>query len=222
MATRTEAPPTRELRTQHRTIERALGVLSLLVRRAESAGEIDTAGLRACLDFLRLYADKLHHADEEALLFPLLKRRLPASEQALLLAIEREHEEARKLTVAMRDALPMLENGVPEAIRPFAHAARQYLALIRQHINKEDYGLFAVADKILTPRDRTRLTRDAMLARAATFEGRSRDVLEAGVDALVAAWGTKREQRAAARPPRPPKVPGRKPGRPRKNPQIAV
>lgn len=216
MATRMEAPPTEELRRQHRTIELGLGVLSRLVREAESAAGVNSAGLRACLDFLRLYADKLHHADEEELLFPALRRRVSGEALALLEGVEREHEEGRKLTATMYELLPAAEGGSEQGIRRFVHAARQYMALILQHISKEDHVLFTIADRLLTARDRAKLTGASLAQRASTFEGRSREALEASAQRLCATWGTKRQRRAAERKPKAPKVTGRKRGRPRK------
>jgi hemerythrin-like domain-containing protein len=216
MTTRTNVPPTAELRRQHRTIEVGMGVFARLVREAEGGAGVDGAGLRACLDFLRLYADKLHHIDEEELLFPILRRRMTAEGLLVLDGVEREHEEGRRLMATMYELLPAAEGGSEQGVRRFVHTARQYMALLLQHISKEDHLLFSIADRALTVRDRAKLTGAALAQRASMFEGRSREALEASLQRICATWGTKRQRRAAERKPKAPKVPGRKRGRPRK------
>jgi hemerythrin-like domain-containing protein len=61
-----------------------------------------------------------------------------------------EHEQGRAFTRAMRDAARRLEGGDAEARRQVVSSARGYVALLRDHIAKEDEMLFPMADEILS------------------------------------------------------------------------
>jgi len=62
------------LEEEHKLILRMLKALSTLQPRIEK-GEIDHDTLTSVVDFFRNYADKFHHAKEEAQLFPTLEKR---------------------------------------------------------------------------------------------------------------------------------------------------
>jgi hemerythrin-like domain-containing protein len=60
-----------------------------------------------------------------------------------------EHEEGRSLTRAMREAAERLQAGQPQAKDQLVSSALGYVALLRQHIAKEDRMLFPMADEVL-------------------------------------------------------------------------
>ena len=60
-----------------------------------------------------------------------------------------EHEEARRLTQKMRQALERLQASDDLACNELIQNAQAYIKLLRQHIYKEDNILFPMADKVL-------------------------------------------------------------------------
>ncbi len=57
--------------------------------------------------------------------------------------------QARQITAALRSAAQNLEAGDVGARPDVAHHARDYAALLRQHILKEDTILFPAADRVI-------------------------------------------------------------------------
>ncbi len=68
-----------------------------------------------------------------------------------------EHELGRARVSAMREAVAGAQAGDAAAVRRFAEHARAYIALLRNHIEKEDHCLFTMADQALDEADQNRL-----------------------------------------------------------------
>ncbi len=71
-----------------------------------------------------------------------------------------EHETGRAEIRAMDEALGRYRAGDSAALSDLAGAARRYIALLRQHIAKEDQVLFQMADRVLSPEEQVQLTAD--------------------------------------------------------------
>jgi hemerythrin-like domain-containing protein len=131
--------PTDVLRHEHVQILRALEALERAAARL-AAGEALPAGWwDELLDWLRDFADLNHHAKEEQALFPaMVKAGVPVEGGPVDVMLE-EHERGRALIAAMRAGEPATRAG----------AARRYVALLREHIDKENGVLFPLAEAVL-------------------------------------------------------------------------
>ena len=138
--------PIEALMEDHRLIEQVLGALE-----AASDQHLPSAFYETTLAFLGRFADDHHHAKEEAILFPLLERRGLPAEEGPTSVMREEHELGRTLLRKMADAL-----GADDRDALHRHV-REYVALLRDHIRKEDEILFQVADMVLTPQDKALL-----------------------------------------------------------------
>lgn len=143
------ATPTAILREQHRNILKVADILEEVLGNEPEPGAFDYAALDLCIDFIRLYADALHHGKEEALLFPELEARgLPHTSGPIAVMLQ-EHEQGRAYAKAMRDALQPARDGDRDAARRLLNAGLGYVDLIRAHILKEDNVLFNMADQMI-------------------------------------------------------------------------
>jgi hemerythrin-like domain-containing protein len=142
---------------EHRVIERVLSCLERMAELSEQGQPIDAEAANQAFDFIRTFADNCHHAKEEDLLFPLMEQkgfsRVHGPTGVMLL----EHEQGRQLVRAMSDAVTKYSDGAAYAAREFATAARAFVALLRQHIQKEDHCLFSMADQAFTPSEQQSL-----------------------------------------------------------------
>lgn len=143
--------PTSILRDEHRIIEQVLNCLERMAELAEQGQPLDAEAANQAIDFIRTFADQCHHAKEEDLLFPLLEQKGFSRAQGPTGVMLYEHEQGRLLVRAMSEAVTKSAGGASLAAREFAIAARAYVALLRQHIQKEDHCLFAMADQAFTP-----------------------------------------------------------------------
>jgi hemerythrin-like domain-containing protein len=153
---------TTDLRTEHVAVLRMLDVLHVLGERAAAGcANDDAADIAECIDFLRGFVDRCHHAKEEELLFPAMRgdAQLDPAEEHMIGRLLADHAEAR-------EAVARLEAG------EVAPAIERYETIVRPHIMLEENACFDIADRRLPPETQRRL--------AEGYESVERDVLGAG------------------------------------------
>jgi hemerythrin-like domain-containing protein len=132
--------PTDVLRDEHRVILRALELVERAIAPAD--GPVADLWWTDLVAWLRAFADENHHAKEEQALFPaLVKAGVPVEGGPVGVMLD-EHAQGRALVAAMA--------GARGAAR--VAAARQYIALLRAHIDKENDVLFPLADAVVDER----------------------------------------------------------------------
>ncbi len=134
-----------DLMNEHEAI---LSALQILERMAATGGKITPATQKDILDFigfLKEFADKCHHGKEEGLLFPAMIGAGVPDRGGPIGVMVGEHEQGRQLIRDMEDSI----SGQPDRDK-FAQAAGEYIALLRNHIRKENMVLFPMAERVLT------------------------------------------------------------------------
>jgi hemerythrin-like domain-containing protein len=95
--------PTQIMQTEHRNIETVVRALGTVAAAIEKGQQADVALLATAAEFLRVYADKLHHSKEEALFFPMLVKRGAPPQGCPIGGLNHEHEKGRVLVRALAD-----------------------------------------------------------------------------------------------------------------------
>lgn len=129
--------PTEILSTEHRIVRSAIALLLAMARAAERGRTLPLDGIRELVGFFRHYADDLHHAKEEELVFTALAEiGLPLGAGPIGTA-RHDHATARTL-------LGVLEQRVAERFDPsaFARDARRYATQMRANIEHEERAVF--------------------------------------------------------------------------------
>lgn len=145
------------LRDEHYVILDWLGRLEVAAARLESGDTLPEGLWTGLLDWFRSFADDRHHAKEENALFPaMIKAGIPARGGPVDVMLE-DHGECRALLATMAAS--------PPAAR--AAAARRYVRLLREHIDKEHEILFPLADAVLDAAAQAALLREFVQADAA-------------------------------------------------------
>jgi hemerythrin-like domain-containing protein len=171
--------PTQTLREEHRVILRALELLEAGTGRLDAGRALPAGWWERLLGWLGAFADRNHHAKEEEHLFPALTEAgVPAAGGPVGVMLE-EHTEGRALIRLMGEG----SGGQGRA------AARRYVRLLRDHIDKENGVLFPLAEAVLDARGQGRLASafekvEADLGRAGSCEHAEREI-----EALAAALG---------------------------------
>ncbi len=149
--------PTRILSDEHRVIEQVLSSLERMAAEFRAAGRVESEPALRAVEFFRTFADACHHAKEESLLFPAFEAAgYPRAGGPTGVMLE-EHEQGRAAVRAMAQSIEAASRGVPEALRAFLESASTYIALLRQHILKEDTCLFPMAEEALGAEEKRRL-----------------------------------------------------------------
>jgi len=171
--------PTDTLREEHRVILRAIVLLEVAAGRLTEGRPLPGGWWEKLLDWLRTFADRNHHGKEETYLFPALAQAgVPAAGGPVGVMLE-EHTEGRALIQAMAHRDPARR----------ADAARRYIHLLRDHIDKENGVLLPLAEAVLDSQGQLLLARAFEEVEAGQGPSASIDHAEAKVDRLAAALG---------------------------------
>lgn len=144
------------LMQEHRLIERVLDALETAAGHVAQHHAVRPGFFLDAADFIAGFADDCHHHKEEDVLFGALGG--PETGGAIDMMLD-EHQQGRSLNKGMRDAARRLESGDDTARGPLVSNARQYVALLRDHIEKEDEMLFPMADELLSAEQQGELDR---------------------------------------------------------------
>ena len=151
------ATPVEVLEAEHRVIQKMVAGMSLLAERLEGGEPLDVSLLESIVAFLRTFADRCHHGKEETFLFPALIRRGVPSHGCPIGGLTMEHQKGRVMVGELADAIRGYAAGEPPAREDLVKSLRALVAFYPNHIWKEDYLLFPLAGKVLTPEDQQEL-----------------------------------------------------------------
>jgi hemerythrin-like domain-containing protein len=171
--------PTRTLREEHRVILRALALIEVAAGRLSAGGPLPAGWWAEALGWLQTFADRNHHAKEEEYLFPALGRAGVPAEGGPVGVMLDEHAEGRALIRAMAEGDPDRRG----------EAARRYVHLLRDHIDKENEVLLPLSDGVLDSQAQLIVARGFERVEAEQGSAASLERAEAVVDRLAAALG---------------------------------
>ncbi len=142
--------PTEVLKKEHKAIELMLKVLEKLCEKIESEKEVNPEHLDQILEFIKVFGDKCHHAKEEELLFPAMEDSGIPREGGPIGVMLTEHNLGRDYVKGMSEAVGKYKAGDKNAAAKIIENARNYVTLLREHIDKEDTVLYRMADMRLS------------------------------------------------------------------------
>lgn len=150
--------PIEDLKMEHEAVKLTLKILDRICSNIEQNGKISNPEhLDQLIEFFSVFVDKCHHGKEEELLFPALEAvgvRRDGGPIGVMLA---EHQQGREYVQKMNEALSQYHEGNRAATTKLAKNARAYIALLSQHINKENNVLFPIGDDRLTEKKKAEL-----------------------------------------------------------------
>jgi hemerythrin-like domain-containing protein len=152
-----EATAVEMLEAEHRVIQKVVAGMSVLAEQLEGGEPVDVSLLESIVVFLRTFADRCHHGKEESFLFPALIRRGVPSQGCPIGGLTMEHQKGRVMVGELADAIRGYAAGEPPARENLVKSLRALVAFYPSHIWKEDYLLFPLAGKVLTPEDQQEL-----------------------------------------------------------------
>jgi len=152
--------PTEELKKEHEAIKLMIRIMGSVSDRLESGKRVDPKHLDSILEFIKVFADKCHHAKEEDLLFPAMEKAGIPKEGGPVGVMLLEHDEGRQYVKAMGEGIAQYAKGDLRAGSKIAENARNYVALLSQHIDKEDNILYPMADARIPGADQNELEKE--------------------------------------------------------------
>jgi len=148
---------TQELKNEHQGIELMLRVIEAVADKLGRGEQIHAEHLDGIMEFLSIFVDKCHHGKEEEFLFPALEAAGVPRDGGPIGVMLNEHEQGRKLVARLKDAVTSYTSGNKTAAVSVQLTANEYVALLTQHIAKENTVLFPMADAKLDSNKDTEL-----------------------------------------------------------------
>jgi hemerythrin-like domain-containing protein len=144
--------PTQVLMEEHELILQALGALEKRLNSMQEPAAADRAYFEKGVEFLRGFADKCHHGKEEDLLFKRMGERGFPTQGGPIAVMLSEHQAGRAFIRGIAEAAARIGTD-PKAGDALRHNGYGYIALLRDHIAKENQVLFPMADRVLSAED---------------------------------------------------------------------
>jgi hemerythrin-like domain-containing protein len=137
---------TKNLENDHEYILRLIDVMECITETSAPNAE----DLESVVDLIRNYADGLHHAKEENMLFPLMAEKGFSPYQGPVAVMLHEHNLGRAYVKGIADNIPGYKEKQQSALALIKENMQGYIDLLRNHIDKENNILFRMADNVLT------------------------------------------------------------------------
>ena len=134
--------PIDDLILEHARIKLMLRILEKVNEKIAGGEPASTEDLISGIMFLREFADRHHHLKEEGLLFPKIAKNIIPEEIGLINVLLKEHEEGRSYVRNMIESISKKEKSQSDFSEIFLDNSKKYIALLDQHINKENAVLF--------------------------------------------------------------------------------
>lgn len=141
------------LEQDHEYILALIGVMEEITNQQTS----DIGDIETIIQVIKDFADGLHHAKEESLLFPAMCKHGFSKDHGPVSVMLSDHEQGRAYVRGMYVALQAVKTGNTSAWKDVYEHMFSYGALLRSHISKENNVLFRMAEKALPDAEKQQL-----------------------------------------------------------------
>ena len=137
------------LSQEHGAILRLLDALEAVAHHLAVGTAVPGELLREVLEALGVHIEQIHMSKEERVLFPYLEAHGMPRSTAVVAALASQHDTARVYARDLQrlaDRIVAGDAGARDAVAPLA---REFVALVREHIHIEDAYFYSLADRAL-------------------------------------------------------------------------
>lgn len=138
-----------DLGNEHETITRVLDAFAKYLDAVEAKHGVERHDLFRFVTFFSDYADGIHHAKEEGVLFPALERHGYAKNMGPLAHIREQHSRERALFARLKRAATDKHAWSDARIGELLATGRELVEFERAHMKKEDDLLYPEAKREL-------------------------------------------------------------------------
>jgi hemerythrin-like domain-containing protein len=131
--------------------------LTEIMKRMTSLEVPDIGHIETVVDVIKNFADGIHHAKEENLLFPKLEEKGFSPHQGPVAVMLHEHTEGRNYVKGIVENLSLYRSGNMGAVKDIYKNMLAYSNLLDNHITKENNILFRMADNVLSNEEQSTL-----------------------------------------------------------------
>ena len=142
--------PTENLKSEHNDIKELLNIMSKIAVNIKSKDVFYTSDVEDIIDFLKFFIEKSHHGKEEVF-YPALEFAGIPKEAESLSVMMYEHSLAKNYLKDINSCVVNCKIGNSFSGEMLADSLTNYVALIKNHIQKEEEIIFPLADTELSP-----------------------------------------------------------------------
>ncbi len=132
----------------------------------------DYSLLATIVEYLRTYADTVHHPTEDKVFERLLHKGLTPAESHMVFLNLGKHQEIIALTQKLQDEIETILNGNTLLARKLLGDIQQYLLQQRRHISFEEFHLFPRVESRLNDADWNLIDAELMLGPDPLFDSK--------------------------------------------------
>jgi hemerythrin-like domain-containing protein len=140
---------TQNLKDDHAYILRLIDVMEIMTNSSSPI----VSDLKEVVELIKSFADGLHHAKEELLLFPLMAQRGFSTQQGPIAVMLNDHSHGREYVKAISESIKLFNQGDISSLTAIFLNMQGYSELLRNHIAKENNVLFKMADNAISEDD---------------------------------------------------------------------
>jgi hemerythrin-like domain-containing protein len=166
----------RILEGEHRLLYEVLEAAEKECDCIEASGRCRIDLVTDMIEFFRYFGEGLHDLKEEGLLYSRLHKRGMTSEDEPLEQLLSEHEWSRSQLDVLQDTVNDIKNGDTGLIRQLSAQLREYIEVMRLHMDVEETEFFDLVSHYLTQKDLDELTDE--------FDAAHDDEVDEGVQAF--------------------------------------
>lgn len=148
---------TQILEEEHRVIQSMAASLAIVGEEIDRGKLVASKTLHILAQFLDVFVAQCHHRKEEGYLFAILEKKGVPASGCPLAVLNNEHAKLRALVSQFTESVELYVATRGEARISLQKTIRALLELLPGHIWKEDYLLFPMADKLLSPEEQESL-----------------------------------------------------------------
>ena len=146
-------PSLRIIESEHRSISAVLdGLAHFADQGLEKKPVPDARVFRAMLQYLDLFAERMHHPKEDLYLFAALRRH-GCETHEVLGRLEGDHQQGVAAIRALEQAFLHYEEGGAPFFEAFARRIKNYTTFYREHMRAEEKVIFPLAEELLDEED---------------------------------------------------------------------
>jgi hemerythrin-like domain-containing protein len=175
------ATATQNLENDHVQILRLIEVME----RITQTDAPDVEHLELIVQVIREFADGLHHAKEEQLLFPLMVQKGFSNQTGPVAVMLHDHEAGRNFVKAIADNTALYKEGESNTLNAIYSNMLGYADLLKNHIGKENNVLFRMADNAFSPAEQESLLLDFTKLEINMENKQSKDMYIAMIEKLA-------------------------------------
>ncbi len=151
------------LLNEHKLVDRDFAIIEKVRDKLQDEEEIPAPVFWKLVEFIRGYADVIHHSKEEDILFETLREHdtdLPTEVDRNIAVLIEEHIEALDIANEMHKHIRAYHRGASEGRKKILKAVTDYLKIMQPHFKMEEDEVFPAMVKMLSDEEKRKMKAD--------------------------------------------------------------